>query len=175
MSATGAGSGSTRGRRVRTVTALEVGIRLGWGGAILGAPTAIGVAGPGAPPEEEAVQTLFDAMEVRGGRAAATVMELRGHFFRVSLPFQGLPDPTPLGSFAESLDQPGPHLLERMANPTVLIHERIAVAWTPYDFHIDGEFSHCGVNAFTLVRTDEGWIINGITYTVDCPDSLPAL
>ena len=65
-------------------------------------------------------------------------------------------------------------LLERMWDPTVTIHGTIATVWTPYDFHIDGEFSHCGIDAFSLVRTDEGWRIASIVWTVEptgCPPS----
>ena len=39
--------------------------------------------------------------------------------------------------------------------------------WTPYDFHIDGRFSHSGVDVFTVVRTADGWRIASIAYTVD--------
>jgi tetratricopeptide (TPR) repeat protein len=58
-------------------------------------------------------------------------------------------------------------LLERMWDPTVMIHGTVAVVWTPYDFHIDGEFSHCGIDAFNMVRTDEGWKIASIVWTVE--------
>jgi hypothetical protein len=58
-------------------------------------------------------------------------------------------------------------MLERMWDARVLIHGRIAVLWTPYDFHRDGKFSHCGVDAFSLVKTDDGWKIAGFIYTVE--------
>tara|TARA_B100000508_G_C11465742_1_gene282296 strand:+ start:1891 stop:2346 length:456 start_codon:yes stop_codon:yes gene_type:complete len=40
----------------------------------------------------------------------------------------------------------------------------LAQVWTPYEFYINGELSHYGVNAFTLMNTDEGW---KIIYLVD--------
>ena len=43
----------------------------------------------------------------------------------------------------------------------------IATVWTPYDFWIDGKFSHCGIDAFDLVKTDEGWKIAGGSYTLE--------
>jgi len=49
----------------------------------------------------------------------------------------------------------------------VLIHKEIAVVWTKYDFHREGKFSHCGVDAFNLIKTQEGWKISGIFYTVE--------
>ncbi len=45
-----------------------------------------------------------------------------------------------------------------------MLHGRIAVVWTPYDFHNDGELSHCGIDALSLLMTDEGWKIAGVTY-----------
>jgi hypothetical protein len=35
----------------------------------------------------------------------------------------------------------------------------IAQVWTRYDFHNNGTFSHCGIDAFNLVKTDDGWKI----------------
>ena len=57
--------------------------------------------------------------------------------------------------------------LERMWNPIVHVHGPIAMVWTPYDFHRNGQFSHCGVDAFTLVRAPTGWKIATATYTVE--------
>jgi tetratricopeptide (TPR) repeat protein len=65
-------------------------------------------------------------------------------------------------------------LLERMWDPTVMVHGTVASVWTPYDFHVNGEFSHCGVDAFNLVKTDDGWRIASIVWTVEptgCPPS----
>ena len=59
--------------------------------------------------------------------------------------------------------------LERIWATLVLIRERIAVVWTQYDFHIDGDFSHGGIDIFNLVKTEEGWKIAGALYSVE-PD-----
>jgi hypothetical protein len=48
---------------------------------------------------------------------------------------------------------------ERIWNPEVRVHGLIATVWTPYDFWTDGKFSHCGVDAFDLIKTAEGWKI----------------
>jgi hypothetical protein len=63
---------------------------------------------------------------------------------------------------------------ERMWSPEVRVHGPIASVWTPYDFWVDGKFSHCGVDAFDLVKTSDGWKISGGVYTVErsgCPPS----
>ena len=41
----------------------------------------------------------------------------------------------------------------------VQIDGNLAHVWTPYRFELNGVFSHCGANAFTLVKTDNGWKI----------------
>ncbi len=55
-------------------------------------------------------------------------------------------------------------LLERMWNPKVEIDGNIASVWTPYDFHRNGVFSHCGVDGFHMVRIGDDWKIAHITY-----------
>ena len=45
---------------------------------------------------------------------------------------------------------------ERMWSPEVRVHGAIATVWTPYDFWIDGRFSHCGVDAFDLIKATTG-------------------
>jgi len=57
-------------------------------------------------------------------------------------------------------------MVERMWDPEVRIDGDIATLWAPYDFHIDGEFSHCGYDGFHLTRQESRWIISTITYTV---------
>ena len=69
-------------------------------------------------------------------------------------------------SFLTGLGGDARGLLERMWSPTVLVQDRVAMVWTPYDFHLDGEFSHCGIDVFTLLEGPEGWKVTSITYNV---------
>ena len=48
---------------------------------------------------------------------------------------------------------------ERILDYNIQIDGTMAHAWTPYEFYINGKFSHKGVNAFTLFKTAEGWRI----------------
>lgn len=75
-----------------------------------------------------------------------------------------------------NLGSEGPDLLERIWEAEVRVEGPIAAVWSPYDFYVDGAFSHCGIDAFQLVRTDAGWRIGAIAYTVirdkeKCPPS----
>lgn len=51
---------------------------------------------------------------------------------------------------------------ERLSNMRIQIDSNLAQVWVDYMFYIGDEFSHCGVNAFQLVRNKDGiWkIIN---------------
>lgn len=43
--------------------------------------------------------------------------------------------------------------------------EDIATVHTTYEFHVNGQFSHSGVNVFTMVYYNDKWLITGITDT----------
>lgn len=53
---------------------------------------------------------------------------------------------------------------ERISFETVKIDGPLAMAWTPYIFFYKGQFSHCGVNFFQLIRFNGEWKIQ---YLVD--------
>lgn len=53
---------------------------------------------------------------------------------------------------------------ERISFGNVLIDGPLALVWTPYKFYFNGQFSHCGVNSFHLVRFKDGWKIQ---YLID--------
>lgn len=48
---------------------------------------------------------------------------------------------------------------EKVLDYKVQIDGNLAHIWTPYEFWYNGTFSHCGANAFTLVKTTMGWKI----------------
>jgi len=64
--------------------------------------------------------------------------------------------------------------VERYWDPTVMLHDRLATVWTPYDFHSDGVFSHCGVNNFSMVKTDDGWKITGVVFSMESDGCEPS-
>ena len=45
------------------------------------------------------------------------------------------------------------------------VDDNLASVWTEYTFYLDDKMSHCGVNAFQLVNTYQGWKIIQITDT----------
>ena len=67
------------------------------------------------------------------------------------------------GSLQRFLDAVGsPHdqaWNEPVWDMEIRIDEGLAQAWTPYAFYLGNKFSHCGVDAFHLIETPEGWKI----------------
>lgn len=54
---------------------------------------------------------------------------------------------------------------ERLLGVDINIDGDLATAWTPYSFYYNGKQSHCGANAFTLVRLAGDWKIQAIIDT----------
>jgi hypothetical protein len=59
--------------------------------------------------------------------------------------------------------------VERGFDPTVLVSGPIATVWYPYDFYENGQWSHCGVDIFNLVQTDNGWRIAAMLWSSEQP------
>jgi hypothetical protein len=54
---------------------------------------------------------------------------------------------------------------ERIKFDAVHVDGALASVWTPYEFYFKGNFSHCGVNSFQLVRINGAWKIQYIIDT----------
>ena len=56
-------------------------------------------------------------------------------------------------------------LTERMFDPEVRVSGDLAMVWTPYDFYVGDEFSHCGADAVLLSRSGDSWTIVALSWT----------
>lgn len=54
---------------------------------------------------------------------------------------------------------------ERLLTYKVQIDADLATVWTPYQFFVNDKLSHCGANAFTLVKVADKWQIVAIIDT----------
>jgi hypothetical protein len=54
---------------------------------------------------------------------------------------------------------------ERLIAPQVRVERDIAMVWSRYELLADGNFSHCGVDHFDLVRRDGRWLVYNLTWT----------
>lgn len=53
---------------------------------------------------------------------------------------------------------------ERLSSYTIKVDGNMANVWTPYEFYVNYDFSHCGVNSFQLFFDGEKW---KIIYLID--------
>lgn len=58
---------------------------------------------------------------------------------------------------------------ERGFRAEVHVSGPLAVVWLPYDFYRDGKWSHCGVDAFTLLKSGGRWRIATLVWSVEQP------
>ena len=56
----------------------------------------------------------------------------------------------------------------------MLIRGGIAVVWAPYEFWIDGETSHCGIDVVDFVKIGGTWLVSNSMWTVE-PDACAGL
>jgi hypothetical protein len=54
---------------------------------------------------------------------------------------------------------------EKIRFEQILVDAPMAMVWTPYKFYFRKNFTHCGVNLFTMVRQQGVWKIQNITDT----------
>lgn len=111
---------------------------------------------------------LFDGMRASDSLRVAAVFlpEARLQSAAVGADGQVRVQTTPIARFVSQLGQaPIGALDERLAYTEIRVDGPLATAWTPYTFVYNGQLSHCGVNAFQLVRTDGRWRILQITDT----------
>ena len=48
---------------------------------------------------------------------------------------------------------------EKLLDFSIQVDANMANAWTPYEFWYNGNFSHCGVNSFPLIKEEDTWKI----------------
>jgi hypothetical protein len=112
------------------------------------------------------VQKLWDAMRTRDTVLLKQVFDTSARLVRAGRGGAALQITTPAQFAASIMRNPtGPAPTERMYDPEVRIDGTIAQVWTYYTFHSGATFSHCGIDAITLVKLGDTWKITHITDT----------
>jgi hypothetical protein len=63
---------------------------------------------------------------------------------------------------------------EKVLSYEIKVDGILATVWTPYEFYVDSTFIHCGVNAFTLIKPADKWLITSIVdtrRTINCKNT----
>ncbi|MFY8208152.1 MAG: hypothetical protein ACOVOE_02285 [Caulobacter sp.] len=67
-----------------------------------------------------------------------------------------------------------PGLKEWMWSPVVVRRGALATVTGPFEITREGKTVHCGVNVFTLARTEGAWRVASVSWTAE-PDACPEL
>ena len=139
------------------------------------------------PPEEQAAgavaDALFAAMRAKDAAAIRATFLETGQLTALDQPRTGTGFPKTRHYTAEAFakliaEAQAGEFNERMPNKEVKIYGNAAVVVGRYTFHVGDKFSHCGTNAFHLLKTATGWKIANATSTLefaqcDAPQSNP--
>jgi len=58
---------------------------------------------------------------------------------------------------------------ERGFDATARVQDRVAVVWMPYDLYRGDTWSHCGVDTFTMMKSEGRWRVAALIYTIEQP------
>ena len=58
---------------------------------------------------------------------------------------------------------------ERGFGATARVQDRVAHVWVPYDLYVGRTWSHCGVDEFTLLKSNGRWRVASLIYTIEQP------
>ena len=59
--------------------------------------------------------------------------------------------------------------VERGFKPVAMVNGAIGMVWMPYDLYVNGAWSHCGADVFTLVKADGKWRIASLAWSAEQP------
>ena len=123
----------------------------------------------------EKVNLFFKALETKDTVLYNTLVYAKGQIWSIRTQQDTLK--TSMRSFSDDMIRlAGMKLIieEQLISAEIKIHNNIAVVWAPYTLSLSGNFSQCGVDVFTFLKTTEGWKMVNASYSAE-PDGCAAL
>ena len=126
------------------------------------------------------VEQLFDGMRTRDTARMRAALHPEARLVSPALR-DGVPGvrvESPSAWLAQVARSTGAPVDERLRNPVVRVDGALASVWVEYSLVVGERFVHCGVDAFHLVRTAEGWRIIDLADTrrrEGCPEGSDGL
>jgi hypothetical protein len=115
-----------------------------------------------------AIEEFFDALAKRDRDALLATVVAEG-----SITAHGMRDGRARArtqswqEWAEGIAKGKERLDEQVHDPDVRVRGSLASVWSQYSFHVDGRFSHCGIDNFDLAKVDGRWRIVSLSFTVE--------
>ena len=116
---------------------------------------------------EAVIKSLFDGMRAKNAEQVVAAFSADAIMQTIiSKPEGNTVGTNSVGDFAKRIGSTPAEtqLDERISDYQIKVDGAMATAWTPYRFYLNGNFSHCGVNSFQLVKMADGW---KIVYIID--------
>ncbi len=110
----------------------------------------------------QVVQSVFDGMATNNGDMVKAAFTEDASMFTVAYDKEGkvFKRQGSVEKFATAVSAPKDQAYnEPIWNERVEIDGALASVWVDYAFYLGNSFHHCGVDAFHLMLTDEGWKI----------------
>lgn len=115
------------------------------------------------------VQAIFDALAEGDGATLRRVMhpQVLMHSVERSADGARTVSTSTLDELVARVEGSDAVLTERMFDPEVRISGDLAMVWTPYDFYVEDQLSHCGADGLLLARDaqTEAWQIVSLSWT----------
>ncbi len=114
------------------------------------------------------VQGIFDALAAGDGEILRGIMHPDVLMHSVERAADGTrsSSTSTRDQLIERLEGSEQVLIERMWDAEVRVSGDLAMVWTPYDFYVGEDLSHCGADALLLTRNeDESWTIIALSWT----------
>jgi len=115
------------------------------------------------------VNRLFEGMRTADSAMVRATFDPQARLQRAGINQQsGLPElsSTPVDRFVGFIGGLEPGQAEEPIWDTVVqVHDRLATVWAKYELLFNGKFHHCGVDAFELWKSEDGWKIFQLTDT----------
>ena len=114
------------------------------------------------------VDAFFSAMEARDADAIRKLYQPKTQFVSGAPSKEGYAlTQQSIEEFIPAAKQAPGAFLERTWSPEVLLDGRVAVVWARHDFHTGSKFSHNGRDCYVLLKTDQGWKIVSLVFSVE--------
>lgn len=118
---------------------------------------------------EHTIQLFFEGMEKNDTAKIRATLDTAGCFLKTMMKMKDgrvvLVSDNIEDFFTEVINASDLKVKEQLLSFDIKIDGVMAVAWTPYKFFVNDQFSHCGVNVFTLIKRTNDWQIIGIADT----------
>lgn len=116
----------------------------------------------------EIVDLFFEGMANRDTALLNSIMTPEGRYYGIHETNGDWTEHTASHErFIDGLTKETDLIQERIWNPEIKVHKTIAMVWAPYDIYANGKFMHCGIDAFSLIKTNEEWKIAGTVFTME--------